>query len=447
MNAVINMVMNIVVKLKPSCGTGHFSAVLRIAACLVMASALSNCQQTASLNASHDSSHDPSHDPSNDRPHRLLYIVDSDRSSFDSHERLFALDPERKEIVKTYPTGSHPDIALSPDGTRLYIASESRVPEGPEGAGAGRLDVVDTATGAIVASVADPHRWVVMGPLYGSEMALSADGRWLYVYKLMPDRESGSEHTVSEYVAIFDTATNKFLPDTISLPKCGGSLLVPWPNRRVLSVVCFVTGDLRTMQFSNQGIPMTPLPAVIAIPHDWGRTRLATAFVSGENELTVLMTDGKYRRVNVQTGNTVQEGETLFSPPLTPPGWHPRTPGAEHVPSLGRRVIGARILESQGRLYVPLSRSDLYMHAADAIAVLDARTLQQEGFFELKSPWWRSSWNLFWDGAIGDSGRRLYLLGVESKGGTVRVLSLPDGKEIETIKGLGTTLSIVIPSP
>jgi hypothetical protein len=78
---------------------------------------LSGCQQVASYNA----------------PRQLLYIVDSDRGSFDSHERLFALDPERKQIVRNYATGARPDIALSPDGTRLYVASESRVPEGPEG--------------------------------------------------------------------------------------------------------------------------------------------------------------------------------------------------------------------------------------------------------------------------------------------------------------------------
>src|ERR1039458_1366247 len=230
MNIAVSIVANIVANMEQSFATRNLSAVLRIAAWVVAASALSSCQQTAS----HDA---------NNLPHQLLYIVDSDRSSSDSHERLFAVDPERKEIVKTYPTGMHPDIALSPDGTRLYVASESRVPEGPEGAGAGRLDVVDTATGATVASVADPQRWVVMGPLYGSEIALSADGHWLYVYKLMP----GPEHTVSEFVAIFDTAANKFLPDTIPLSQCSGSLLVPWPNGRALSVVCFVTGDLRTM--------------------------------------------------------------------------------------------------------------------------------------------------------------------------------------------------------
>ena len=405
-------------------------AVLRIAACVIATAGLASCQQAASHG-------------NNDLPHQLLYIVDSDRGSSDSHERLFAVDPERKEIVKTYPTGSRPDIALSRGGTRLYVASESRVPEGPEGAGAGRLDVVDTATGATLTSVANPHRWVAMGPLYGSEMALSADGHWLYVYKSMP----GPENTASEFVAIFDAAANKFLPDTIPLPKCGASLLVPWSNGRALSVACFVTEDLRTMQFSDQGIPTTQLPTVIAIPHDWGRTRLGTAFVSGENEVTVLMTDGKYRRVNVQTETTVQEGEINFSPPLTPPGWHPLIPGAEHVPSLGHRVVGSRILESQGRLYVPLHRSDLYMHAADAIAVLDAKTLQQEGFFELKSSFLHPYWNLFSDAAVGNGGKRLYLLAMERKGGTVGVLSLPDGKEIDTINGLGTTLSNVVPSP
>jgi hypothetical protein len=424
-----------IMNLGQSSGNGRVLATLRIALWVVAASGLSGCQPAAS--------HAASNDARNDRAHQLLYIVDSDGNSFDSHERVFALDPERKQIVKTYPTGSHPDIALSPDGTRLYVASESRVPEGPEGEATGKLDVVDTASGAVVTSVADPYRWITKGPLYGSEMVLSADGRWLYVRKLM----SAQENTATELVAIFDTVTNKFLPDTIPLSKCGVSLLVPWPNGRALSVVCIITEDLRTAQFSDQGVPTAQLASVIPIAHDWGRRRVGTAFVSGENEVTVLMTDGKYTKVNVQTGSTVQEGEIVFSPALTPAGWYPHVPGAEHVPSLGRRVIGSRILESQGRLYVPLSRSDLYMHAADAIAVLDAKTLQQEAFFELKSSFWHSSWNLFWDAAIGDGGRRVYLLGVESKGGTVRVLSLPDGKEIDTIKGLGKTLSIVVPSP
>ncbi len=436
---------------------------LQIWACVLAASAFSACQSTQPR----------SHEPVPPGPHPLLYIVDSDRGTSDSREHLFVLDPARKRIVRTYPTGAHPDIALSPDATRLYVASESRAPEGPDGAGTGRLDIFDTATGSLVASVGDPYRWIAMGPFYRSEMALSSDGRWLYVPRLTPGRPEGRQkedreedrneevrdheprnrpentpqHHVFESVAIFDTLANKFLPNEIPFSNCGAALLLTWPKRRALTAVCSGTEDLRTMQLSDEGIPLTALPAVIPIPHDWGRTRLATAFISGENELTVFMTDGKFRRIDVQSGTTLHQGEIAFSPPLTPAGWHPSTPGAENAPSLGRRVIGWRILRSQGRLYVPLSRSDLYMHAADAVAVLDSRTFQQRSLLELKSSRLRSSWNLFWDGAIGDDGRRLYLLGIESKEGSVRVLSLPDGKEIDTIRGLGKTLSIVVGAP
>jgi hypothetical protein len=397
-------------------------AALRVAVCVVATAALSGCQQAASHEIYHE----------------LLYILDTDRSRPDSHAQLLVLDPQRKAIVKRYQGAEPIDFALSADGKRLYLARSQETPHGVNG----QLDVIDTVNGAVMATASNPDLWVAKGPYRNSEMAFSADGHWLYVYKLTP----GPGNTVSENVAIFDTAVNRFLPDTISLSKCGASLLVPWPNARALSVLCFVTEDLRTVQFSDQGVPTSQLP-VIPIPHDWGRRRVGTAFVSGENEVTVLMTDGKYSKFNVQNGTAVQEGEIVFSPPLTPAGWHPGTPGAEHVPSLGRRVIGSRVQQSQGSLYILLSRSDLYMHAADAIAVLDAKTLQQEAIFEPKSSFWSSSWNLLWSGAIGDGGRRLYLLGVESKGGTVRVLRLPDGKEIDAIKGVGTTPSIIALSP
>jgi hypothetical protein len=385
----------------------------------------------------------PCEQPAARESRQLLYLVDSDRNTADSHERVFALDPQSHQIVRSYPTASHPDIALSPDGARLYIASESRVPEGPEGGGRGSLDVFDTATGARIASVADPNRWIAMGPLYSSEMTLTKDGRWLFIRKMMP----GPDHTASEFVAIFDTSDNKFLPQTIPLSKCGVGLFLPWPNDRALSLLCAETQEIRTIQLGHQGTPATEAPVVTSIPHDWGRTRLASAIISGKNELTAFMTDGKYKKVNPQAGTIGQEDEIAFSPPLTPEGWHTNTPGAEHVPSLGRRFVSSPILSSQGRLYVPLSRSDLYMHAADAIAVLDAKTLKQETFIELKSSLVHPAWNLFWSAAIGDTGQRLYLLGMESKSSTLRVLSLPEGKEIDAIKGLGATLSIIVPSP
>jgi len=380
--------------------------------------------------------------PSPDLPRELLYIVDSDHGNADSHERLFSVDPRRKVIVRNYPTGSRPDIALSPDGTRLYVAYEEMSPDRKEGQG--KLDVIETATGTVVASTANPNRWVAMGPLYSSEMALSADGRWLYMKKLTLDLN----HLPVEAVAIFDTAASKFLADTISLPKCAASLLVPWPDGRALSVLCSQDLDLRTVRFNDQGVPANLVPTGIPVTNHATAQWVGTAFVSGANEVTVIAADGKYSRINVETSKIVEEGMIVFSPPLTPSGWHPHVRGAEHVPSLGRRYIDMQPpLESDGRLYVQLSRSDLYLHAADAIAVLDQKTLRQAAFFELKTSQRGSSWNLFWSGAIGDDGTRLYLLGVESKGGIVHVLSLPDGREIDTIKGFGATPTIVVLSP
>jgi hypothetical protein len=400
-----------------------YRTLSRLVACFVATASLLACQQAAS----------------DAHPHELLYVLDTDRGTPTSHDHLLVVDPQRRVVVKRYE-GSGIDFAMSKDGKHLYLA---RSDERQDGENLGQLDVIDTASGTVVATANNPNRWITMGPYRSSQMALSTDGRWLYVYRI----KRGADATE---VAIFDTASNKFLPDSISLTKCGNGVLIPWPSARALSVLCwgFEAPDLWTVQFSDQGVPATQRRAVIPISQDQGRRRVATAFVSGENQVTILMSDGKFVRLNLQSGTTEQEGEIAFSPPLSPPGWHPQTPGAEHVPSVGRRFIGFRtIQQSQGRLYIPLSRSDLHMQAADAIAVVNASTLQQEALFELKSPFWNRSWNLFSDLAVGENGKRLYLLGVESKEGSIRVLSLPDGTQIDAIKGLGATLTTVIPSP
>ena len=355
------------------------------------------------------------------------------------------MDTKLKEIVKTYPTGSRPDIALSRDGTRLYVASESRVPEGPEGAGAGRLDVIDTATGATLASVANPHRWVAMGPLYGSEMALSADGHWLYVPKLVPGPEGTASVACRDIRYCQRTGSCRI---TIPLPKCGASLLVPWPNGGRCQ--CCVSSP-RTCGRYSSAIRAFPRPnRRPSLPYltIGAARRLGTAFVSGENEVTVLMTDGKYSKVNVQTGTTVQEGEiVVFSAAYSPlVGTRQFREPSTYLPwDAGLSAHGycnpKEALRSGSRdpisICTPATPSQCWMpRRCSRRASLSSRVLSCV-----------PSWNLFSDAAIGNGGKRLYLLAVERKGGTVRVLSLPDGKEIDTIQGLGTTLSNVVPSP
>jgi hypothetical protein len=206
-------------------------AALRVAVCVVATAALSGCQQAASHEISHE----------------LLYILDTDRSRPDSHAQLLVLDPQRKAIVKRYQGAEPIDFALSADGKRLYLARSQETPHGVNG----QLDVIDTVSGAVMATASNPDLWVAKGPYRNSEMAFSADGHWLYVYKLTP----GPGNTVSENVAIFDTAVNRFLPDTISLSKCGASLLVlgrtPGHSR------CFASLQ-RTCAPCNSAIKVSP---------------------------------------------------------------------------------------------------------------------------------------------------------------------------------------------
>ncbi len=55
---------------------------------------------------------------------------------------IWLLDPESGQVMGGIHTGYHPDFALSPDGTHLFIASDSRMHTT-------ELAVVDTSTGEV----------------------------------------------------------------------------------------------------------------------------------------------------------------------------------------------------------------------------------------------------------------------------------------------------------
>lgn len=378
-------------------------------------------------------------------PAELLYIADSNKASPDEHSQILVVDPQKKAVVKTYATRAHPDIALSLDGKRLYLAYyfDPHDKDGQFHGEVGKLDVIDTATGSVIAS-ANHSEWSGMGPAYNTSMALSPDGRWLYMYV-----SAGALHgSPAEGVAVFDTTANKFLPDEVSLPGCGAAVLVPWSKGQGLSVLCSFSSNVRTVQFNETGVPATRVPVGVAIPHrHQGDTRFyqpgdTAAFMSGDKELTLMMSDGRFCKLNVGTGATVQEGSIQFSQPLIPVG---APSGAGAYNAQGRYISSRLVQASQGRSYVVLSRNDRIFHAADALAVLDSKSLQQISLFQ---PGY-----LFWNAVVSGDGKRLYLISADADSsgktlyGNVHVLNSADGTEIEEITGIGTTPTILIPSP
>ncbi len=378
-------------------------------------------------------------------PAELLYVADSNGSTPDEHAQVLVVDPQKRAVVKIYPTRSHPDIVLSPDGKRLYLAYyfDPHDKDGQPHGEVGRLDVIDTSTWTVVAS-ASHSEWAGMGPAYDSSMALSNDGHWLYMYVSM----GALNAPPSEGVAVFDTTINKFLADIVSLPGCGAAVLAPWTSSTGLSVVCSYSSNVRNVQFNANGVPGTRVPSGIAIPNrHQGATRFYqpgdnAAFMSGDKELTVIMGDSRFAKLNLGTGGVLQEGTIQFSQPLIPAGT-PAGAGAYDVK--GRYVSSRLIQESQGKMFLVLARNDRIFHAADAIAVVDAKTLQQISLFQ---PGY-----LFWNAVLSVDGKRLYLISADADStgktlnGNIHVLNSADGSEIEEITGVGTTPTILIPSP
>src|SRR5580693_5096762 len=109
-------------------------------------------------------------------------------------------------------------LALSPDGSRLYIASGERE--------SGELAVLDTATGTL-RHVPFADR-VLYKPWYQglppfSGMAMASDGRVLWI----PGQHVFSPERIESQLSAFDTRSETFLSASIGLGNCGYGDFVP----------------------------------------------------------------------------------------------------------------------------------------------------------------------------------------------------------------------------
>ena len=103
-----------------------------------------------------------------------LYVVDPQPESSGSHIWLF--DPGTAAVMGSIRTGYQPDIALSPDGSRLYIISGERE--------SGEVAVVNTTDGS-VREISFSGRvlytpWYQTLPPFNS-IAISSDGKALRI--------------------------------------------------------------------------------------------------------------------------------------------------------------------------------------------------------------------------------------------------------------------------
>jgi hypothetical protein len=120
------------------------------------------------------------------------------------------------------PLGAGPDMVLSPDGHRLYVASGTQ----------GHTDVVNTQTGKIESTFVT-NRLAQLGGGAFSSMIVSPNNRWLLVVEVT----GAPPDPVTYALAAYDTyQDNKFVGETM-VPGCGVGRLA-WVGEK-LGLHCY----------------------------------------------------------------------------------------------------------------------------------------------------------------------------------------------------------------
>ena len=158
-----------------------------------------------------------------------LYVLDPEVE--DGKSVVWLVDP-REGVKGGLKAGDAPFFALSPDGSRLYVVSGH---PGPTGTGvfSDELWAIDTASGVLLQQVKLSNRLTYTLPAPGG-IAVSRDGRYVYVAKSRSIRPGVDEETIQT----FDTIRGRFLPREAGLPDCGFPHIIPVSGAWQLVVQC-----------------------------------------------------------------------------------------------------------------------------------------------------------------------------------------------------------------
>ncbi|MBZ5593760.1 MAG: hypothetical protein LAP39_16090 [Acidobacteriia bacterium] len=270
------------------------------------------------------------------------------------NESVLAIDSDSGQIRTLWHEGAELDAIVSPDAARLYVTYI--------GDNGYELAVVDTATGAVLEKVATPQliRWIFPST---SGMALSPDGRWLYLMKT--NYSAGS----SEYSLLtFDTRESRFVPDERAISQCPAPHPLPAPVDRNVVVLC--RGGTASQAVGTSLTLWLEHLVNFAI----GRGGGYTAYLAASN--------GQIQAVDVATHEVIQT--------------------SKDKPLRYRRIMpSSDTLSPDGRLwYLPIKIPDNGEEEIEQILVFDTQTMSTANVITPVGP--------FWGLALSPNGRRLY---------------------------------------
>jgi hypothetical protein len=356
--------------------------------------------------------------------HGWLYVLDPKPDDGAPGGRIRLIDPETGKVMGSMRTGDGADFALSPDGSRLYVAS---VTEGDSS----ELAVVDTAQGAVLKSGAVNGRAVTEGLLPPfSTMAVSGDGLALRI--LIDTREPPDKDAFM--LATFDTGAGEFLPGIVHLGNCGPGRFISYPAADHFDVLCPRTNRIRLIQVAADSSEIRNVDVVLP----WERRDGVGEAIAlpGSQYIAIVRGDGGVVAMNVKTHDF---GKTAADPGLPnriPPAAWPTSPDGSRV-YLGHHNNYDRY--NDNRFYLDYGRPPNIRPTnatADEFRVFDTITWKKVGTIRTKMP--------FWSAAIGNDGKTLYAMAPQKH--SILVIDTAKMRQIQVLKIGGTpALALVAP--
>jgi DNA-binding beta-propeller fold protein YncE len=166
-------------------------------------------------------------------PSGWLYVVDATLGE----SRIFLVDPDTGKTGGIVRAGYNPDIAVSPRGDRLYLAS---VVANCGQTNCDQLAVIDTRAGRVLSTTTIPDRVHYKVYPLASRMAVSSDGRTVYLLKWQGP-PSGDTPVA---LAAFDATRDRFYDAAIELGDCGSGGFVPAADEHHLGFHCAASNDV-----------------------------------------------------------------------------------------------------------------------------------------------------------------------------------------------------------
>jgi DNA-binding beta-propeller fold protein YncE len=340
-----------------------------------------------------------------------LYVLDPRSDPASPNSRVWLVDPESSKVMGSVSVGYDPDYALSPDGSRLYVASGERE--------SGQLAIIDTATGNL-RQIPFPDR-VLYKPWYRglppfSEMATTSDGRTLW----LPEPHVFSPDKIETRLSAFDTQGERFLKTTVDTGTCdfGDFLATPFENQ--LDFLCGSFGGSPRNRFVRLDPGRGEVSSAVAdlpLPSRCGLAEIFT--LSGGSTRAIVRSDGAVYEMDTTTQK--------YSPTSVTGACRERAVAHAEWP---RSADGTKLYLGYGGV------APNGMSAATELRVFDVATWTRSKSVRTSAP--------FWSAAASPDGKSIYAVSPELHG--IMVIDA-DALQENRVIFVGNTPSLAIVAP